>query len=145
MLTRPSARRASVIAGGVIFVIAVALGIMKLISPPSVKLQKHVTLVYIGAENCAPCRIWQRGEGVAFHDSIEFARLSYREVKSPTLFDVLSDDNWPDDLRDYRQAIGQEAAVPLWLVIADGRMVMQGFGLTQWKEAVLPRVKSLLH
>lgn len=143
MMIRLSASRVCLIAGGVLF-IAVAAGLM-LFSPPSAKLERHVTLVYIGAENCAPCRIWQRGEGVAFYDSIEFARLSYREVKSPTLFDVLSDENWPEDLRAYRQAIGQEAAVPLWLVIADGQMVMQGFGLTQWKEAVLPKVKSLLH
>jgi hypothetical protein len=49
---------------------------MKLISPPSVKLQKHVTLVYVGAENCAPCDIWQRNQGTAFHGSAEFRRLA---------------------------------------------------------------------
>lgn len=144
MLTRLSARRASVIVGGVIFVIAVTLEIMKLISPPSVKLQKHVTLVYVGAENCAPCDIWQRSQGTAFHDSAEFRRLAYREVKSPSLFDVLKDENWPEDLRVYRKAISQEAGVPLWLVIADDQLVMQSFGLAQWQEAVLPKIKSLL-
>jgi hypothetical protein len=144
MLTRLSAGRASIIAGGVIFVVVVTLGIMKLISSPSVKLQKHVTLVYVGAENCAPCDIWQRTQGTAFHDSTEFRRLAYREVKSPSLFDVLKDENWPEDLRVYRKAISQEAGVPLWLVIADDQLVMQSFGLAQWQEAVLPKIKSLL-
>lgn len=144
MLTRLSARRASVIVGGVIFVIAVTLGIMKLISSPSVRSQKHVTLIYVGAENCAPCDIWQRNQGTAFHDSTEFHRLAYREVKSPSLFDVLKDENWPEDLRVYRQAIPQGAGVPLWLVIADDQLVMQSFGLTQWQEAVLPKIRSLL-
>ena len=144
MLTRLSARRASVIVGGVIFVIAVTLEIMKLISPPSVKSQKHLTLVYVGAENCAPCDIWQRSQGTAFHDSTEFHRLAYREVKSPNLFDVLKDNNWPEELRGYRQAIGEGAGVPLWLVIADDQIVMQSSGLTQWQEMVLPKIKSLL-
>ena len=114
MLMRLSAARASVIAGGVIFVIAVTLEIMKLISPPSLKSQRHVTLVYVGAENCAPCDIWQRNQGTAFRDTAEFHRLTYREVKSPSLLDVLKDDNWPEDLRAYRQTIGQHAGVPLW-------------------------------
>ena len=130
--------------GGVIFVIAVTLEIMKLISPPLLKSQRHVTLIYVGAENCAPCDIWQRNQAIAFHHSAEFGRLSYREVKSPSLLDVLKDDHWPEDLRVYRQVIGQGAGVPLWLVIADDRLVMQGFGLAQWQDAVLPKIRSLL-
>lgn len=145
MLTRISAIRASVILGGIIIVIIVTLEIMKMISPPSVKSQRHVTLVYVGAENCAPCDIWQRNQGTAFRYSAEFHRLTYREVKSPSLLDVLNDDNWPEDLRAYRQAIGQHAGVPLWLVIADDRIVLQGSGATQWQNTVLPKINSLLH
>ncbi len=145
MLTRLSPRRASIIVGGIIFVIVVTLEIMKMISPPSVRSQKHVTLVYVGAENCAPCDIWQRKQGLAFRDSAEFARLAYREVKSASLFDVLNDEIWPEDLRVYRRAISRGDGVPLWLVIADDRLVMQSFGLAQWQEAVLPKIRSLLH
>jgi hypothetical protein len=65
--------------------------------------------------------------------------LAYREVKSPSLFDVLKDENWPEYLRVYRQAISQGAGVPLWLVIADDQHVMGSFGLTQWSEVVLPK------
>ena len=106
--------------------------------------EKNVTLVYVGAEDCAPCGIWQRKQGIAFRDSPEFGRLTYREVKSPTLFDVLKDDNWPEDVRVYRQAVSRESGVPLWLVIADDKIVMQRSGLAQWQETVLPKVKSLL-
>lgn len=108
------------------------------------KSAKNVTLVYVGAEDCAPCGIWQRNQGTAFRDSSEFSRLTYREVKSPTLFDVLKDDNWPAELRVYRQAIGRGTGVPLWLVIADEKIVMQRSGLAQWQETVLPKVMSLL-
>jgi len=105
---------------------------------------KAVTLLYVGAENCGPCVVWQRGDGAAFHHAPEFAHVSYREVKSPTLFDVRKDENWPADLIVYRQAIGERSGVPLWLIVADGKIVMQGSGLTQWRQAVLPRLKALL-
>ncbi len=66
----------------------------------------NVTLVYVGAEDCAPCRVWQAVEGRRLLDSSGSARLTYREVKSPTLRDVLKDEYWPEDLRGYRSAWG---------------------------------------
>jgi hypothetical protein len=70
--------------------------------------------------------------------------LQYREIKSPSLYDVLKDENWPEDLSGYRQSIDKQAGVPLWLVVADGRVVLQSFGLSQWREAVLPKLTQLL-
>jgi hypothetical protein len=145
MLIRLSVWRASAILIGVLFIVVVTVGIMKITRPPAAKSQRHVTLVYVGAENCAPCDIWQRNQGITFRNSAEFQRLAYREVKSASLLDVLKDDNWPEDLRGYRQAIGRHAGVPHWLVIADNRLVLQGSGATQWQDTVLPKIKSLLH
>lgn len=142
MLTKSRASRVVMLTGGALFVAAcVALTFANWTSAASIK---NLTLVYVGAENCPPCQIWQRNQEAAFRDSPEFHRLAYREVKSPNLFDVLDDDNWPEELRIYRQAIPQGAGVPLWLVIADDKIVMQGSGLTQWQEVVLPKIKSLL-
>ena len=101
-------------------------------------------LVYVGADDCAPCRIWQRGAGAEFRASPDFPRVTYREVRSPSLLDVLKDDYWPDDLRRYRDRLGQGAGVPLWLVISDQEVVERGMGPSQWASAVLPRLKSLL-
>jgi hypothetical protein len=106
---------------------------------------RNLTLVYVGADNCSPCNIWQQSQKMTFRVSAEFHHIKYREVKSATLFDVLNDNNWPEELRIYRQAIGRGAGVPLWLVIADDQIVLQSSGLTQWQEVVLPKIKSLLH
>jgi len=103
-----------------------------------------LVLVYVGAQDCEPCRAWQQGAGAAFRASAEFARLSYREVKSPTLFDALKDEYWPEDLRWHRDELGQRAGLPLWLVIVDDEVVERGFGASQWHARVLPKVKSLL-
>jgi hypothetical protein len=118
--------------------------VYSLTAPPSPSPRSDITLVYVGAEDCAPCRKWQREDGTAFRASGEFAQVSYREVKSPALFDLLKDEHWPQDLRPYREKLAPGAGVPLWLVLADGEVVDQRFGAVQWKAAVLPKIRSLL-
>lgn len=104
----------------------------------------QLTVVYVGAEDCAPCLVWQRGDGAVFRRSSEFARLSYREAKAPTARDLLKDEYWPEDLRRVRRFVSERSAVPLWFVIADDRVVAQGYGVTQWNAVILPKIKSLL-
>ena len=103
----------------------------------------QVTVLYVGAADCAPCRVWQSGDGARFRMSKEFARVSYREVKSPTLRGALNDDVWPDDLRRYRGQLGGDAGVPAWIVVADGAILARGFGVSQWQSVILPRVRAL--
>lgn len=111
---------------------------------PRTQEPADVTVLYVGADDCPPCRGWQNAEGAAFRASPEFSRLTYREVKSPTLYDVLNDENWPDDLRRYRDRIERGSGVPMWMVIARGDIVGRGFGPTQWRDTIWPKVKSLV-
>jgi hypothetical protein len=106
---------------------------------------RNILLVYVGAEDCAPCRAWQRGMGAEFRSSFAFSRLSYREIKAPTPFELLSDEIWSPDLRSYRARIDGTMAVPMWLVIADGEVVSQSFGASQWARTVLPTLSLLIN
>ena len=124
----------------VVAVVAAAIAAHKV--PDSHRPQ--VTLLYVGAEDCAPCRVWQQHEKIAFSTSAEFARLRYREIKSPTLFNLLKDENWPEELRGYRDLLGPDAGVPLWLVIADEQVMQRGMGPSQWRSEVLPKLIKLL-
>ena len=56
----------------------------------------------------------------------------------------MSDANWPEDVRDYRNRIRRSDGVPLWLVIADRTVVDQQFGTAAWRERILPTVRSYL-
>lgn len=103
-----------------------------------------VTLLYVGAEDCAPCRKWQREDGALFQATAEFQRITYREVKSPALFDLLKDEYWLADLRAFRDRLAPGTGVPLWLVVADGEIVEQQSGASRWQAAVLPKIRSLL-
>jgi len=105
---------------------------------------REITLIYVGAEDCAACRAWQRVDAPMLRSSTQFARLTYREVKSPSVLDVLKDAHWPDDLRPFRDRILPQAGVPLWLIVTDARVVAQGFGSGQWQRSVLPRLRALM-
>jgi hypothetical protein len=105
----------------------------------------EITVIYVGANDCAPCRIWQRDRLPAFAGSPEFKRLTYREVTSPKLFDLLKDEHWPEDLRQYREALAKGAGAPLWFVVADGKTTLTARGLREWGELAMPKIRSMLH
>jgi len=115
-----------------------------LLRSDAARRDRDVMVVYIGAEDCAPCLTWQRNMEADFRASAEFARLTYREVKAPTLFAVLSDEVWPADLRGYRAHIDAKMGVPMWIVVADGSVVAQDFGASRWVRTLLPTLRSLM-
>jgi hypothetical protein len=106
--------------------------------------RRAVMLVYVGAEDCAPCRTWRRGEWPVFRDSPAFDALAYREVVSPSLLDALKDEVWPMDLRRLRAGIPPGSGVPLWIVLADDTEVLRASGISQWKTDVLPTIWRLV-
>lgn len=101
-------------------------------------------LIYVGAEDCAPCRAWQKDDGVDFRRSIEFSRIRYREVKSQRLHELLSDAYWPEELRIYRSRLKPSDGVPLWLIVSGDAVVAQHFGAQGWRTSVLPALRSHL-
>ena len=101
-------------------------------------------LIYVGAEDCAPCRAWQNGDGADFRKSAVFARINYREVRSPHLHDVLSDEHWPEEIRAYRSRLKRSDGVPLWLIVSGNDVVVQRFGAAAWNAGILPALRSHL-
>lgn len=101
-------------------------------------------LIYVGAEDCAPCRTWQTGDGAEFRKSPEFARIGYREVKSPRLRDLLEDEHWPEDLRAWRGRLKRSDGVPLWLIVSGNEVVTLRHGATAWQTSVMPTLRSHL-
>jgi hypothetical protein len=133
----------SAAAAGVLVLVA-CLSASTRIEPSPFARSVDVTVIYIGADDCVPCRIWRRQHWPGFEASSEFGRLRYREVMSPKLLDLLADQHWPQELREHRDRLDRAAGVPLWLLLADGQLVLEARGLGQWKHAALPAIKRLL-
>ena len=108
------------------------------------RAKPNIAVIYIGAEDCAPCLVWRRDHWPRFAGSPDFSHLAYREVMSPKLFDLLEDSYWPEDLRQYRNRFDQSSGVPLWYIVVNGEVALTARGLREWEEAAIPKIKSFV-
>jgi hypothetical protein len=123
--------------------VATAFGVSQLVDSTPQNTPARITVVYVGADDCAPCKVWQRVHWPQFSSSPEFVRLTYRELTSPKLFDLLSDERWPESLRDLRGEFDRTPGAPMWFVLNGEELLVTARGLRQWEEEALPRIRLL--
>ena len=100
-----------------------------------------LTVVYVGAEDCGPCRAWRRDQRPAFLDSGEFARLRYHEVIVPRLQNLLAGENWPLELVVVRDYTRTRPGAPQWFLLRDNRILASGAGLSAWSREIWPAIR----
>lgn len=99
-------------------------------------------VVYVGAEDCGPCRAWQSDERPTFHASSEFARLRYREIVVPQLRSLLTTGRWPVDLAELRERVKSRPGTPQWFVIRAGNVLASDAGLSAWRRTIWPTIRA---
>lgn len=100
-----------------------------------------LTVVYVGADDCGPCRAWRRDERPAFLGSGVFPAIEYREVVAARLYDLLAEAEWPADLAFLREQVRSRPGAPQWFVMRDGRMIAWESGLSAWQRVVWPTIR----
>ncbi|WP_046868150.1 hypothetical protein [Microvirga massiliensis] len=111
-------------------------------APSKVIDREPLMLLYVGAEDCAPCRAWRRDDRNAFLATLDPSRVTYREVIAAKVAAAFDDVTWPGDLRMRLADARKIGGVPLWIVVRDDRVVMSVGRLSQWRERVLPVVRG---
>lgn len=101
-----------------------------------------LTVVYVGADDCGPCRVWRRDERPAFLGSGVFQSIEYREVIAPRLYDLLAEAQWPEDLEFLREQVRTRPGAPQWFVMRDGHMIAWESGLSAWQRVVWPTIRK---
>ncbi|MFV0281938.1 MAG: TlpA family protein disulfide reductase [Rhodoblastus sp.] len=105
------------------------------------KKRGKLTVVYVGAEDCAPCLRWRNERRPDFKKSVAFERIDYREIIATRLADALDDKFWPDAMRPLRTLIEHDGGgVPYWILMRDGRIVTAAGGEKAWDRKVWPRI-----
>lgn len=100
-----------------------------------------ITVVYVGADDCGPCRLWRRDERPTFLSSRAFQDITYREVIAARLYDLLSEGQWPADLAFLREQVRSRPGAPQWFVVQDGRTIAWESGLSAWRRVVWPVIR----
>jgi hypothetical protein len=101
-----------------------------------------ITVVYVGAEDCGPCRAWRRDERPQFLSSREFSALHYREVIAERLRDLLDESLWPADLASLHERVRERPGAPQWFMLRDGRIVGSEAGISSWRRSIWPAIRA---
>ncbi len=101
-----------------------------------------ITVIYVGADDCAPCRAWRKDDQPAFFGSAAFQKIKYREVITSHLYDLLAESQWPEDLSFVRERVKARPGAPQWFVMQNGRMIIWETGLSAWPRVVWPTIQA---
>ena len=100
-----------------------------------------LTVVYVGADDCAPCIRWRRERKPEFQASLAFERVEYREIIATNRATALEDKFWPENLRHLRAVVQKGGGgVPYWIVMRQGRIVAAAGGESAWKSQIWPLI-----
>jgi hypothetical protein len=100
-----------------------------------------LTVIYIGADDCGPCRIWRRDKRRDCLGSGVFQNIKYREVIVSRLYDLLVEAQWPAALMFLREQVRARPGGPQWFIIQDGHIITWEAGLSAWRRVVWPMIQ----
>ena len=100
-----------------------------------------IKVVYVGGWDCEPCTIWKKRYKADWLASPDFAKVKWVEVESPKLKEAYQERYWPDDLRPVLESLPKKSGTPRFLVVKDGKVVANEFGVSTWTK-ILDVVKK---
>ena len=108
-----------------------------------VRAASALQVVYVGGWDCPYCITWQKDHKPAWLASPEFKRVAYVEVDPPRLREAYQERYWPGDLKAILEQIPRKSGTPRFLIVKDGRIVSNEFGVGKWA-LTMTHLKKLL-
>jgi len=103
---------------------------------------KALTLVAVMAYNCPPCAYWEAVHRPPFVASATAKSVRYFEVKAGTYRDTRArETDWPEEIRWLRDSGKADSGTPRFLVVSEGKILLNARGIGGWTNNVLPLVE----
>jgi glutaredoxin len=100
-----------------------------------------VEVIYLGTNDCPYCRHWEAARKPELLASPEGKAASYREVHGETLRKPIEAAHYPADLKWVAEQIGPSRGVPRFVLVVDGKVVMNVMGTEAYQQAFLPALR----
>jgi hypothetical protein len=107
----------------------------------SVTNSSDILVVYIGAENCPYCVIFETTDLPIWIKSEAYKHVHYRELNFPRFQKTDEDTYWPEDLRWIREKAYVQQGTPRWIVAVDGLVVANQ---RKWTNRTYPLIQHLV-
>ena len=102
-----------------------------------VAADSKLRLLYLSAEDCAPCRTYERREFPEWLRSEAAKHVEFRKLDFYTFRDTQTDRGWPRDLRWVREKTYVRKVTPRFVVLVDRQVVSNRTGrLGGWRRTV---------
>jgi hypothetical protein len=113
----------------------------------SVATKVHATgtlqVIYIGGQDCPPCRRWTATYKAGWLASAEYRRVTWYEVEPPHLEEAYRERHWPEALRPVLAQVPRKSGTPRFLIVEDGRIVSNEIGVSKWRNTMAELRKLL--
>jgi hypothetical protein len=100
-------------------------------------------VIYVGGWDCQPCTAWKNQYKANWLASPEYKQVAWIEVESPKLKEAYQERYWPGDLRPILAQLPRKNGTPRFLVVKDGKVVANEFGVGQWSKILAELKKQL--
>ena len=99
-------------------------------------------IIYVYAEDCAPCQIFQAHDWPQFRASPLARRIHFVKTSAPKTTQAYQVKYWPSEARPYHNAV-KMPIVPSFILVNNGHVVLVGNGIVGWRNQVLPQIQQI--
>jgi hypothetical protein len=89
-------------------------------------------VIYVGGQDCPPCQRWRAAYKDKWLASPEYRQVAWHEVEPPHLREAYQERYWPEALRPALAQVPRKSGTPRFLIVRDGRLVSNEFGVSKW-------------
>ena len=101
-----------------------------------------ISVVYISAEDCAPCRQFEAADFPQWQSSPLSQRVRFLRAHAPKTTQAFQTKYWPSEARSFAGAV-KVPVVPSFILANNGSVMLVGSGLIGWRNQVLPEIRRL--
>ncbi|HSI02642.1 MAG TPA: hypothetical protein VLA02_18715 [Reyranella sp.] len=107
------------------------------------RAQADVQVIYIGGQDCPPCRRWRSTYHARWLASAEFQKVAWFEIEPMRLREAYEERNWPRALRPVLAQVARKSGTPRFLIVKDGEIVFNDIGVGKW-DTMMATLKRLM-
>jgi hypothetical protein len=100
-------------------------------------------VIYVGGWDCPPCAVWKKTQKARWLASPEFQQVRWIEIESPRLRDAYQERYWPLEVKPLLAKLPRKSGTPRFLIVRDGEIVSNQFGVPGWS-TTMADLKKLL-
>lgn len=104
----------------------------------------RIEMFYLGTPDCPYCRKWEASGKGALLNSADGRAIRFVEVRGETLRKPIVLEHYPAAYQWAFDQIGPSRGVPRFVLMVDGKVVLNAFGLGAYERDFLPSLRAIV-